>query len=228
MAIALHHSRATGSAKVVLIGIANHEGDGGSWPSVATLAKYANVDPRRVQAALTKLEILGEIRRDRQAGGTAATSDHRRPNLYHFLLRCPSECDHSMNHRVRVTKTSPGDENVTGTGDENVTLTVHVNPTTTNDPAPPHVSKVAISAGGGRAIAHKDEPNARRSLERLRTERRLPLSIEELLAHAYRLGAGNPWSGYLEVKQATSDSFEGVRDPAAVCRARLRKAVAAA
>ena len=61
MAIALHHSRSKGTAKVVLLGIANHDGDGGAYPTVATLAKYANVSRANVQKALTKLESLGEI-----------------------------------------------------------------------------------------------------------------------------------------------------------------------
>lgn len=107
MAIALHHSRASGTAKVVLIGIANHAGDGGSWPAVATLARYANVHPRKVQEAITRLEQLGEVRRETQAGGTAATRSHRRPNLYHFTLVCPPECDRSTAHRLRVPISAP-------------------------------------------------------------------------------------------------------------------------
>jgi hypothetical protein len=106
MAIALHHSRATGSARLVLIGIANHDGDGGAWPSVATLAKYAAVTPRNVQKAVQLLERLGEIRRHVGAGGTHMTADHMRPNLYQFTLRCPPTCDHSSRHRVHGETTS--------------------------------------------------------------------------------------------------------------------------
>jgi hypothetical protein len=101
MAIALHHSRARGAAKLVLIGIANHDGDGGAWPAVATLARYAGVTPRNVQKALAELEKLGEIRRLVSAGGDHSTADHLRPNLYRFQLRCPQSCDHSSRHRVR-------------------------------------------------------------------------------------------------------------------------------
>ena len=86
MAIALHHSRSKGTAKVVLLGIANHDGDGGAYPTVATLAKYANVSRANVQKALTKLESLGEIRRDVQAGGSHDAAEYLRPNLYRFLL----------------------------------------------------------------------------------------------------------------------------------------------
>jgi hypothetical protein len=100
MAIALHHSRAQGSARLVLIGIANHEGDGGAWPSVATLAKYAGITARNVQKAITKLEELGEIKRHQQQGGTPTMPDHERPNLYRFTLRCPHGCDGTSRHKV--------------------------------------------------------------------------------------------------------------------------------
>jgi hypothetical protein len=101
IAIALHHSRAKGTAKLVLIGIANHDGDGGAWPSVATLAHYAGVDARNVQRAIDKLVALGEIRKDVQAGGDIRVPDHRRPNRYRFLLECPHNCDRTRNHRTR-------------------------------------------------------------------------------------------------------------------------------
>lgn len=100
MAIALHHSRASGTAKLILIGIANHDGDGGAWPSVATLARYAGgVNRRNVQRGLERLEQLGEIRRGFRAGGTAETPEHLRPNLYYFMLKCPPHCDHTSQHR---------------------------------------------------------------------------------------------------------------------------------
>lgn len=99
IATVLHHSRATGTAKVVLIGIANHAGDGGSWPSIATLAKYAGVDERSAQRAVRKLEELGEIRVHAQSGGTRNTQDRYRPNRYDILVSCPSDCDRSMAHR---------------------------------------------------------------------------------------------------------------------------------
>lgn len=102
----MRHSRATGTARLVLWGIASHDGDGGAWPSIATLSIYANVHPRNVQRALEKLVELGEIRRLPHAGGSASTPDHLRPNLYEFLLKCPAHCDGSKNHRDR-RKTLP-------------------------------------------------------------------------------------------------------------------------
>jgi hypothetical protein len=99
VAIALHHSRSKGTAKLVLIGIANHDGDGGSFPKIATLAKYANVHPRNVVKCLNHLGELGEIIIHQNAGGTAKTPDAIRPNLYEFILTCPTDCDRSKSHR---------------------------------------------------------------------------------------------------------------------------------
>lgn len=102
IAIALHHSQATGSAKLVLLGIANHDGDGGSWPKIATLAKYAGLaDPHSVKRLLRKLEQLGEIKTEIQKGGMHDTPDEYRPNRYQFTLVCPPSCDRSSQHRDR-------------------------------------------------------------------------------------------------------------------------------
>lgn len=100
VAIALHHSRARGTAKLVLLGIANHDGDGGSFPKLATLAKYANVHPRRVTEALRTLGELGEIVVHESKGGTFRTPEHMKPNLYEFVLTCPEDCDRTRNHRT--------------------------------------------------------------------------------------------------------------------------------
>jgi hypothetical protein len=100
LAVVLHHSRARGTAKLVLIGIANHEGDGGSWPAVGTLATYANVSRVNVQRSLTALEKLGEVHRATQDGGTRSTPDWDRPNLYRVLVKCPPNCDHTTAHRM--------------------------------------------------------------------------------------------------------------------------------
>lgn len=141
LAIVLHHSRATGTAKLVLIGIANHDGDGGAWPTVDTLARYANCDKRSVQRALDRLEKLGELHRIFQAGGDHNVADHRRPNRYQIRLECPPTCDRSKHHRTGrelvfddlstgVTLASPGDTGVTRRGDTGVTQTILKNLTT--------------------------------------------------------------------------------------------------
>jgi hypothetical protein len=124
LAIVLHHSRSRGTAKVVLVGIANHDGDGGAWPSVSTLARYANVDARTVQRAVEQLESLHEVRRVIQGGGDHRFAEHERPNRYEILLTCPADCDRTTRHATSrhrvveldidpVTLASPGDTGVT-------------------------------------------------------------------------------------------------------------------
>lgn len=80
--------RLTAVDRLVLIGIANHDGDGGAWPSVATLSRYAGVVERSVGRSLARLEQLGYITRHVQQGGTTKMRAGQRPNLYE-LHRTP-------------------------------------------------------------------------------------------------------------------------------------------
>jgi hypothetical protein len=82
ISLVLNHSKARGTAKVVLIGIANHDGDGGAWPSVRTLARYANVSERNVRKALRELSDLGEVVVLYNEGGMPGWDPHQRPNRY--------------------------------------------------------------------------------------------------------------------------------------------------
>lgn len=88
----LHHSQTKGTAKLLLLGIANHQGDSGAWPSVATLAKYTATSPRRVQQILHELRDTGELDIDAQ-GGPSGT------NRYWVTVSCPESCDRSSAHR---------------------------------------------------------------------------------------------------------------------------------
>lgn len=102
MALALNHSRAKGNARLILVGIANHDGDGGAWPSLATLAKYCGgLDRKQVKRAIDKLIELGEIKEFVNGGGTRNTPEWQRPNRYTFELKCPEWCDHTSQHRDR-------------------------------------------------------------------------------------------------------------------------------
>jgi hypothetical protein len=107
MAVVLHHSPAKGTDKLILLGIANHDGDGGAWPSVATLAKYANIDTRGVQKVLARLEQSGQITRYVQEGGTLAMRNGQRPNRYVINVVCPVECDRTTAHRTPVRADTP-------------------------------------------------------------------------------------------------------------------------
>lgn len=107
MSAVFNHSAATGTAKVVLLGIANHEGDGGSWPSIERLMRYAQADRRTVQRAIEKLIEIGELRRIMQQGGTHKTPAGSRPNLYRVLVVCPPTCDRTSAHNELSTGAAP-------------------------------------------------------------------------------------------------------------------------
>jgi hypothetical protein len=79
MSLVLNHSKATGRAKLVLLGIANHQGDQGAWPSIATLARYANASERSVKRDIQLLVDLGELRVE--VNGAPGESQYK-PNLY--------------------------------------------------------------------------------------------------------------------------------------------------
>ena len=86
VAKALHVAGLTQTQKLVLIGIANHDGDGGAWPAIATLARYAGCSPRHARRCVRELEDAGWVTTYRNQGGTADTQDDRRPNRYRLHL----------------------------------------------------------------------------------------------------------------------------------------------
>jgi len=163
MAIVLHHSRAKGTAKVVLLGIANHDGDGGSWPSITTLAGYANVDERSAQRAVRQLEDLGEVSVRVQGGGDRSTRNDQRPNRYDVLVMCPEGCDRTKNHRVTepVDNRSDGVTGVSPRGSNGVTLLTQrgdtgvANGVTPVSPEPSFNHPEPAAAGGGRVPVGK-------------------------------------------------------------------------
>lgn len=109
LAVVLHHSKARGADKLVLIGIANHDGDGGAWCGIRKLARYAGVDERSVRRSLRRLENLGEVSVHVQAGGPSGMPEWKRPNRYEVLLACPATCDRTKEHRVVELPTAPAD-----------------------------------------------------------------------------------------------------------------------
>lgn len=83
VSLVLNHSKAQGRAKLVLIGIANHMGDQGAWPSISTLAKYANASERSVKRDIQELIDLGELEVQLQA---APVNSQYKTNLYWILV----------------------------------------------------------------------------------------------------------------------------------------------
>jgi hypothetical protein len=84
VSLVLNNSRATGRAKLVLLGIANHLGDQGAWPSISTLARYANASERSVKRDIQELIELGELRVELQ---NAPTNHQYKTNLYWITIR---------------------------------------------------------------------------------------------------------------------------------------------
>ncbi len=99
MAAVLHHSKAKGTTKLILVGIANHAGDGGAFPAMSTLAKYGGCNQRNARAAVARLVALGEVKVHVQGGRLDDVPDERQPNRYDVLVECPPWCDRTTNHR---------------------------------------------------------------------------------------------------------------------------------
>jgi hypothetical protein len=150
MALVLNHSASRGTTKVVLLGIANHDGDGGAWPSVATLARYANVDARTVRRSIRELVAAGELHVSVQAGGMPETPDHARTNRYDVLVACPAGCDGTTKHRV--TPTSGGDASARGGTD------AHVRGGGTPTSAEPSFNRPGESSGGSSDLDSESRP----------------------------------------------------------------------
>lgn len=77
--------RLTQTQRLVLVGIASHDGKGGAWPSVETLARYAGVHKRNAQRAIVGLVELGYLEVDMQEGGNRWTKPQYRTNLYRLI-----------------------------------------------------------------------------------------------------------------------------------------------
>lgn len=70
--------------KMVLLVIADHADDEGrnAWPSIPTIARRASISDRHARRVVSELVSLGVLWVSKQAGGTKAMRDDRRPNLY--------------------------------------------------------------------------------------------------------------------------------------------------
>jgi hypothetical protein len=77
------HSKSKGRARLVLLSIADHQGEIGAWPSIETLAKMVNSSPRSVQRDIQELINLGELQVDFRS---APTSGPYKANRYWVKL----------------------------------------------------------------------------------------------------------------------------------------------
>lgn len=94
MTSVLVHSRAVGTSKLILLGIAYHTGKDrskGCWPSKSLLAAYAGVSVRQVSRALNELVALGELNIDSRASWKRGNGDYT--NIYFLTELCSNTCD---------------------------------------------------------------------------------------------------------------------------------------
>ena len=77
------NSKAEGRARLVLLAIADHQGEIGAWPSISTLAKMVNSSERSVQRDIQHLQAIGELRVEVQ---NAPTKTQYKSNLYWVTL----------------------------------------------------------------------------------------------------------------------------------------------
>jgi hypothetical protein len=100
------HSKADGRARLVLLAIADHQGEIGAWPSLATLAKMVNASERSVQRDIDYLQQIGELEVHYQQ---APTRTHYKSNLYFVKLTGVTELPTGVTNTDRgVTNTATG------------------------------------------------------------------------------------------------------------------------
>lgn len=108
---ALNTPGVSAAERLVLVGIANHDGDGGAWPSMSTLARYACVTERSVQRTIGGLVAKGFVSVGQNEGGTFGTRRDRRPNRYVLHKRGDTDVGSSSRGDAGgvhgVTPTSP-------------------------------------------------------------------------------------------------------------------------
>jgi hypothetical protein len=111
ISLGLNHSKAKRRAKLVLLGIANHQGDQGAWPSIATLARYTNESERSVKRDIQELIELGEL----QVIVNGAPGENQyKPNLYWVTIDPSGVTNSGVTESAGVTKNAVrGDKNGT-------------------------------------------------------------------------------------------------------------------
>ena len=121
VSLVLNNSKATGRAKLVLLGIANHLGDQGAWPSISTLARYANASERSVKRDIQELIELGELKVELQ---NAPTNHQYKTNLYWITIRS-GVTDSASGVTAQVSRgDSSGKSGVTPVGTQNIIRTI--------------------------------------------------------------------------------------------------------
>ena len=97
------HSKSDGRARLVLLAIADHQGEIGAWPSIATIAKMVNASERSVQRDIQYLQDIGELSVEVQ---NAPTRSQYKSNLY--WVKLPGVTDLSSGVTAGVTNAPSG------------------------------------------------------------------------------------------------------------------------
>lgn len=77
------HSISDGRARLVLLAIADHQGEMGAWPSIAKLAQMVNASPRSVKRDIQYLQEIKELKVELQ---NAPTGGQYKTNRYWVTL----------------------------------------------------------------------------------------------------------------------------------------------
>jgi len=96
VAAALNHSKASTSARLVLVTIAYFESDTGAWPAQETISRMTGLSLRSVKRAVKELSELHEIDVIADAGDTWGA---RKTNRYFVILECPEGCRGDLSHK---------------------------------------------------------------------------------------------------------------------------------
>jgi hypothetical protein len=93
-------SKSTGRARLVLLAIADHQGEIGAWPSIQTLADMVNASERSVQRDIQELIALGELSVEVR---NAPTRSKYKANLYWVNLEVTNSNLEVTDSRLEVT-----------------------------------------------------------------------------------------------------------------------------
>ena len=178
VSLVLNQSRATGRAKLVLLGIANHLGDQGAWPSISTLARYANSSERSVKRDIQELIELGELRVELQ---NAPTQNQYKTNLYWITIPA-GVTDLASGVTAQVSRGDRlGKSGVTPVGTQNINITIKETSKETSNESfekfwnlyPKRVAKADALKAWNKAIKRKS-PEELLKLTKVYSEGKLP------------------------------------------------------
>lgn len=185
------------------------EHDGRRWWTV-TIAEFADemgASEKQVRRVLDALDVRGAVRREQLRRGGPYD---RRYSYSPVISEVPLRADRAPSGALVQ---APSGADVEAPAGADVPLP--------ENHEEPQEQAGAIHRAGMPASPHPHEPNACSALATLCRDRALPLSVADLLPHAYRLGNGDPWRGYIQVRWRTEQSLASALDPAAVLRKRL-------